>query len=140
MNAGILPTKRLELLHEIVPAARTIAMLVNPSNANTGPDVAVIQQAARTLGLKIEPLLHATSERDLDATFATLAQTRAGGVLISPDAAFTGGRKKLATLTLQYRMPSIYNSREYVQVGGSPDTVVAGPKPITKWASIPAAC
>lgn len=118
MNAGTLPTKRLELLHELVPTAQSIAMLVNPSNANFKLDTADVQQGASTLGLRIEPIVHATGERDFERVFATLVQMQARAILINPDAVFSSGRNKLADLALRHRMPSIYNSREYAEAGG----------------------
>jgi putative ABC transport system substrate-binding protein len=118
MNAGTLPTKRLELLHEIIPTVQAIAMLINPRNANSQLDTEVVQQAAKSLGLQIDPILHANSERDFEAVFTTLAQTRARALLISPDAVFSGGMSKLAALALRQGMASIYSSREYAESGG----------------------
>src|ERR1051326_2749837 len=118
MNAGTLPTKRLELLHEIIPKVQAIAMLINPRNANSKLDTAAVQQAAKSRGLRIEPLLHANSERDFEAVFTNLAHIRARGLLISPDAVFSGGMSKLAALAVRQGMASIYSSREYVESGG----------------------
>ena len=118
MNAGTLPTKRLELLHELIPTVQTIAMLINPRNANSKLDTAIVQQASKSLGLQIEPILHANSERDFEAVFTNLAQTRARALLIGPDAVFSGGMSKLAALALRQGMASIYSSREYAESGG----------------------
>ena len=118
MNAGTLPTKRVELLHELIPTVQTIAMLINPRNANSKLDTAIVQQAAKSLGLQTEPILHANSERDFEAVFTNLAHTRARGLLISPDAVFSGGMSKLAALALRQGMASIYSSREYAESGG----------------------
>jgi putative ABC transport system substrate-binding protein len=118
MNAGTLPTKRLELLHEIIPTVQAIAMLINPRNANFKLDTAVVQHAAKSLGLQIEPVLNANSERDFDAVFTNLAQTRARALLINPDAVFSGRMDKLAALALRQGMASIYSSREYAESSG----------------------
>src|SRR5207237_2718462 len=73
--------KKLELLHESVPAATTIALLVNPANPAAETDTRKIQEAARILGLQLH-VLHASSERDFDVAFATLLQLRAGALVI----------------------------------------------------------
>ena len=118
LNAGTLPTKRLELLHELVPAASVFAMLVNPTNANSGSDTADVQLAARGLGLQIVPVLKAESGREFESVFATLVRAQAKGLLISPDALFSNGRNQLAALADRYAMPTIYNNREYAEAGG----------------------
>jgi putative ABC transport system substrate-binding protein len=118
LNAGTLPTKRLELLHELVPAASVFAMLVNPTNANSGSDTAAVQLAARGLGLQIAPVLKADSAREFESVFATLVQVQAKGLLISPDALFSNGRNQIAALAERHAMPTIYNNREYAEAGG----------------------
>ena len=117
-TAGALPTKRLELLHELVPAASVFAMLVNPTNANSGSDIAVVQLAARGLGLQIAPILKAESERDFEIVFTTLVQVQAKGLLINNDALFSNGRSKLAVLAIRHAMPTIYGNRDYPKAGG----------------------
>ena len=92
LNAGTLPTKRLELLHELVPAASVFAMLINPTNGNSGSDAAAVELAAGGLGLQIAPVLKAESAREFESVFATLVQVQAKGLLISPDALFSNGR------------------------------------------------
>jgi len=78
LNAELGP-KRLELLHEVVPAATSMALLVNPTNPGLAAQSRDLQAAARTLGLQLH-ILHASTERDFDTVFATLAQTRTGGL------------------------------------------------------------
>jgi putative tryptophan/tyrosine transport system substrate-binding protein len=100
--------KRLELLHEAVPAATIVALLVNP----TSPDLAEssekdIARAARTLGLQLH-VLHASAERDFDMVFATLVQARAGALIIGADALFTSRLEQLAALTVRHAVPAIY--------------------------------
>src|SRR5262249_40083524 len=85
LNVEVGP-KRLELLHELLPAATTIAMLVNPTSPSIAePSSRTLQAAARALGLQLH-VLHASTERDFDTVFATLVQLRAGGLVIMPDA------------------------------------------------------
>jgi ABC-type uncharacterized transport system substrate-binding protein len=109
--------KRLELLHELLPTATTMSLLVNP----TSPTVAEtqskqLQAAARTLGLQLR-VLHASTERDFDAVFASLIQLRARGLVIAPDQFFTVRSEQLATLAVRHAVPAIYN-REFVVAGG----------------------
>jgi putative tryptophan/tyrosine transport system substrate-binding protein len=110
--------KRLELLHELVPAATIIGLLVNQTNpAIAEPLTRDMQAAARTLGLQIY-VLHASSERDFDAVFSTLSELRAGGLVIGPDALFISRSKQLAELTVRHAVPTITQFREFVVAGG----------------------
>ena len=110
--------KRLELLHELVPAATTMALLVNPTSlALSERTTRDLQTAGRALGLKIH-VLHASTEREIDSAFATFAQLRAGGLVIGPDAFFTSRAEELAALALRHRVPAIYQFREFVEAGG----------------------
>jgi putative ABC transport system substrate-binding protein len=109
--------KRLELLHEAVPTATTIALLVNPTNPNAETQARDAQAAARILGLGL-PVLRASTERDLDAAFATLAQLRAGGLVIGSDPFFNSRREQLAALTVRHAVPTIYGYREFAAAGG----------------------
>jgi putative ABC transport system substrate-binding protein len=110
--------KQLEVLHEMIPKATAIALLVNP----TSPLVAetqsrALQAAARTLGLKVH-VLHASTERDFDTVFATLVQQRANGLVISSEALFTNRSTLLAALSLRHGVPAIYQFREFAAAGG----------------------
>jgi putative tryptophan/tyrosine transport system substrate-binding protein len=110
--------KRLELLHEMVPAATVAAVLVNP----TSPDLAEtaardVQSAARTLGLELH-VLHASTERDFDHVFAMLAQLRAGVLVIGPDSLFVRRREQLGELTLRHAVPAIAPYPEFAAAGG----------------------
>jgi putative tryptophan/tyrosine transport system substrate-binding protein len=90
--------KRLELLHELLPNARTVALLVNPSNPVLAePQINDLETAAHTLGLELD-VLNARSERDFDAVFAKLKQLRVGGLVIGEDPLFTGHSEQLAAL------------------------------------------
>jgi putative ABC transport system substrate-binding protein len=103
LNVEVGP-KRLELLHELVPTATIIALLVNPTNPNAEILSRNAQAAARTLGLQLQ-VLHASTERDFDATFATAIQLQAGGLVIGADSLFTGRTGQLATLALRHAVP-----------------------------------
>jgi putative ABC transport system substrate-binding protein len=110
--------KQLELLHELVPTVTIIALLINP----TSPTLAEIQSrdlqaAANRLGLQLH-VLRASTERDFDTVFATLARLRVGGLVISSDAFFTSRVQKLADLSTSHSIPAIYWQREYVMAGG----------------------
>jgi putative tryptophan/tyrosine transport system substrate-binding protein len=109
--------KRLQLLRELVPTATSIAALVNP----TGPIAETLSRdlrdAAGALGLRLD-VLHASSERDFDAAFATVAQLRAGALLIVTDPFFVNQSEQLAALALHHAIPTIYSAREFVAAGG----------------------
>ena len=114
--------KRLELLHEMVPTATTMAALVNPTNPSNAEIISRdLQATARLLGLQLH-LLHAGSDADIDAVFATLTELRAGGLVIGTDAFFTSRDEKLAALALRYRIPTIYQWREFVAAGSFADS------------------
>jgi putative ABC transport system substrate-binding protein len=110
--------KRLELLHELIPTATIMALLVNP----TSPDLANAdskeqEAAARTLGLQLH-VLHASTEDDFDAAFANLVRLRAGGLVIGTDSFFNTEKEHLAELTLRHGIPTIHQYREFVAAGG----------------------
>jgi putative ABC transport system substrate-binding protein len=116
LNEEVAP-KRLELLHEVVPAATLIGLLLNPTNPVTEVFLRDQQAAARILGLQLH-VLHASTERDLDAAFATLVQLRAGALVIGQDAFFADRSELLAALALRHAVPAIYQNREFVAAGG----------------------
>jgi ABC-type uncharacterized transport system substrate-binding protein len=116
LNIEIGP-KRLELIHELVPAARVVALLSNPANPNSERQSRSIEAAAHSLGLQLH-VLHASSERDLDAAFATLAQLRAGALIIGADAFFINQSEQLGALALRHAVPAIALYREFVAAGG----------------------
>ena len=109
--------KRLELLHEVVPTATLIGVLVNPTGPNLKAVLRDLQAAARTLGLPIH-VLHASTERDFDPVFATLVQLRAGALVIGTDTFFNSQSGKLAALTVRHAVPAIYQYREFAAAGG----------------------
>ena len=110
--------KRLELLHELLPTAKVIALLVNPANPNVAEtNTKLLQMAARTLGLELH-VLNASNERDFDGVFAKLIQLRAGGLVIGPDSFFTSRNEQLAALTVRHAVPAIYHGRGFAVAGG----------------------
>jgi ABC-type uncharacterized transport system substrate-binding protein len=110
--------KRLELLHGVVPTATIVALLVNPTSPGLARSATKdMEAAARTLGVQLH-ILEASTERDFDTTFATLAQLRAGGLVISPDAFFTSRVEQLAAQAIRHAVPSIYHFREFAAAGG----------------------
>ena len=109
--------KRLELLHELVPTASVIVLLVNPTNALTEANTRSVQAAARALGLQLH-VLNASTERDFDAVFARLIQLRAGGLVIAADAFFISRSEQLGTLALRHAVPAIFQYREFAAAGG----------------------
>jgi putative ABC transport system substrate-binding protein len=110
--------KRLELLHEMIPTAKTIALLVNPgSPALSEPTIKDAQAAARTLGVNVH-VLHAQTALDLEKVFATVVQLRADGLVIGADTLFTGRADELAALALRHRVPAIYQYPEFTAAGG----------------------
>jgi putative ABC transport system substrate-binding protein len=116
LNTEVGP-KRLELLHELMPMATVIALLVNPTNPSAETYSTDLQAAARTLGLQLH-VLRASTEREIDAAFASLVQLRAGGLVIGPDGFFLGWRRQLAALAVRHAVPAIFQGREFAASGG----------------------
>jgi len=110
--------KQLALLHEVVPAATVVALLVNPTNpALAETQSRVIPAAARTLGLSLH-VLNASTDRDFDAVFARLAQLRAGALVIGVDAFFNSHSAQLAALATRHAVPTISAYQEFTAAGG----------------------
>jgi putative ABC transport system substrate-binding protein len=109
--------KRLELLHDVLPKATIMALLVNPNNPNAESQSKSTQAAARTLGLQLH-VLNASTEHGFDAVFTKLRELRAGALVIVQDTLFNTQSGQLAALSLRYSMPAIYVSREFVVAGG----------------------
>jgi putative tryptophan/tyrosine transport system substrate-binding protein len=117
LNAEVGP-KRLELLHELVPAATIVALLVNPTNPTLAESTTkALQVAARTLGVQLH-VLHASTDRDFDTVFATVTQLRAGALVIGADPFFTSRLEQLAALALRHALPTVYQFREFAVAGG----------------------
>jgi putative tryptophan/tyrosine transport system substrate-binding protein len=110
--------KRLELLHELIPAARVMALLVNPAAPILAePQSRAVRSAAQTLGLELH-VLNASTESELDAAFAKVIELRASGLVIGGDAFFTSNSKRLAALAVRYKVPAVYQWREFAAAGG----------------------
>jgi putative ABC transport system substrate-binding protein len=110
--------KRVELLHEMMPAATSIALLVNPAAGSLGELITTdLQTAARKRGLQFH-VLHANTVRDFDTVFATLAQLRASGLVIGSDPFFNSQSEQLAALAIRHAVPAIYQYREFANAGG----------------------
>jgi putative ABC transport system substrate-binding protein len=109
--------KRLELVHELVPGADPIAVLLNPTHTNLRSQVREMQAAAQSLGLHIQ-VLHANTDDDLMGAFATLRQLRAGALLIGADPFFTNRSRQLAIMALSQGLPAAYQYRGFVASGG----------------------
>jgi putative tryptophan/tyrosine transport system substrate-binding protein len=116
--ANELAAKRLALLHELVPKAVRIAVLVNPANVPaTESTLRDIPDAARAMGLQIQ-VLKASTRSEIEAAFATLLRDRAEALYVAGDVFFTSRRVQFATLAASYRIPASYPSREAVEAGG----------------------
>jgi putative tryptophan/tyrosine transport system substrate-binding protein len=110
--------KRLELLHELVPQAVRMAVLVNPSNAPIAETMLrAIPEAARAMGIQTQ-FLNAGTSREIEAAFATLARDRADALFVAGDGFFSSRRVQFATLTARHAIPATYALRAYVEVGG----------------------
>jgi putative tryptophan/tyrosine transport system substrate-binding protein len=116
LNVEIVP-KMLELLHEVVPTATTMAALVNPTNPNANSWSTGLQVAARTLGLELN-VLKASTERDIDKAFENLISLRVGGLVIVNDVFLITREEQLAALALRHKLPTIFQTRETVVAGG----------------------
>jgi putative tryptophan/tyrosine transport system substrate-binding protein len=112
-----LEPKRLELLHELIPAARTVGALVNRMHPIAEAQSSELQAAARGLGLKLQ-ILDASTERDFDAVFARLVELQADGLVIATDGLFISQSEHLARLAVRHAMPAIFQLRTFAAAGG----------------------
>jgi putative ABC transport system substrate-binding protein len=113
-----LEARKLGLLRELVPQVKMIAALINPNNSSA-PETQSrdLQAAARTIGLQIQ-IFNASSERDIAAAFASIAQLRAGALLVGADVFFSNQREQIVALTARHAIPAIYELREFAAAGG----------------------
>jgi putative ABC transport system substrate-binding protein len=110
--------KRLGLLHELVPKAVRVAVLVNPANAaNTETILREVREAARAIGLQTD-VLNASTSVEIDAAFATLARERPDALYVAPDGFFSSRRVQFVTMTARNRIPATYPNSEFVAAGG----------------------
>jgi putative ABC transport system substrate-binding protein len=109
--------KRLELLHELAPSSSSIAILLNPSNAQSQAQESEAHAAARVIGRRVL-VLKATTEHEIEDAFAVLARERAGALLVGADTFFLSQATLFVVLTARYSVPTIYTFRAYVDAGG----------------------
>ena len=109
--------KLLELMREALPATTSMVLLINPANPTIGPQRAVLQAAARTLGIDLHEMQAGSSE-ELDAAFEHMARLRIGGLVLTGDPFFNSRSEQIAALALRNRLPSIYPADTYAAAGG----------------------
>jgi putative ABC transport system substrate-binding protein len=109
--------KRLELLSELVPEAKVIALLVNPNFPDAEHQTREVQEAAAAKGVQV-PILKAATESEIDAAFASLVELHAGALLVGGDAFFASRRDQLVDLASREAVPAIYQGREFAAAGG----------------------
>jgi putative ABC transport system substrate-binding protein len=109
--------KLLDLLHEFVPAAAVVALLVNPTNPVSDSVTRNLQDAARSLGLRLH-VLRASTVSEIDAAFGTFIELRAGALVVAGDPLFTNQRNQIVALAARHALPAIYNARLYPAAGG----------------------
>ena len=112
-----LGAKRLALLHELIPAATTIAVLLNPKNPDSEDEAKDVLEAARALGVQIL-VLHAGSENEIDDAFTKMVEQRIGALMLGADTFFTSQRARIATLSTYLRIPTADSVREFPEAGG----------------------
>jgi len=112
-----LEDKRLQLLHELIPGATALGILLNPNNSYSESRLHDLETAAQTVGRRLV-VVRAGSERDLDTAFATLAEENAGAVVVGGDTFFNTRRDQIVALAARHRMPAVYQWREFVDAGG----------------------
>jgi putative ABC transport system substrate-binding protein len=113
----LLSAKRQELLHELVPSAAAVAMLVNPSAAQNRSELGEVQAAADKIGQQVR-FLNANNDDEIDAAFATLVEKRIAGLLVQGDVFFTSRRMQLVLLTTRHAIPTVFPWPEFVTAGG----------------------
>jgi putative ABC transport system substrate-binding protein len=115
--SNLLTAKRLELLHQLVPNANVIAVLLNPKNLNVELEKKEAQEAARAIGLQLV-LLQASTESEIDELFTNLAQQHVGAILASGDVLFGDRREQIAELAMRHTVPTCFSGRLQVVAGG----------------------
>jgi putative ABC transport system substrate-binding protein len=115
--AAELGPKRLQYLHECVPTATAVALLINPTNPSSDGVLREVRAAALALGLEVN-VFKASTERELDTVLDGIAQRHVGALMIAPDPFFTSQGGRLGTTTARRAVPTIYQGREFVDAGG----------------------
>jgi putative tryptophan/tyrosine transport system substrate-binding protein len=114
---GEMESKRLGLLHEVVPAAKTLAVLVNPTDPNVELQLRDLRETAPRVGVELV-ILDASTEGEFEGVFATMAERKAGGLLVGSDPFFNSRRARLIALTAQHQLPAIYEWPDFAIEGG----------------------
>ena len=109
--------KRVQVLHELVPQASLVAVLVNPKNPYTEPEIRAVHEGASSLGLRLH-VLGASTPGEINSAFGALAEVRAGALLVSADLYLFSRRQQFVALTARHALPVVYPWREYVDAGG----------------------
>lgn len=115
--AYLLDAKRVELMHELVPSASVIALLVNPNNPQADTQFADVEAASRKFGQRLV-ILKASTDSEIDLAIATLVQRRVNALLVSADPLFLSRRDQLVALVTRYAIPAIYEWRQFAETGG----------------------
>src|SRR5262249_49603955 len=108
--------KRFEILHELLPKASIIGLLINPNYPGSATEVAAVQAAARRIGVNVL-VLNASNEQEIDAIFDTLSRQQANALLVSADALFVSRRDQLVSLSARHAVPTLYDLRDFVMAG-----------------------
>ncbi len=114
--SSVLVSKQLELLHELVPQAAVVGIIVNPSNPNIDFELSELQSAAQKIGVQLA-VHRASTGSKIETAFSTLVQ-RAGALLVEPDTFFLDRREQLVALAARHAIPTMYSRREYAAIGG----------------------
>ncbi len=112
-----LVAKRLGILRDLLPSVKRIAMLVNPTRPGVDAQKAAVKEAAQTLGLALQ-FLEASREAEFDTAFQTAASQQDGALIVAPDSFFLTERARIADLATRYRIATMYELRDFVEVGG----------------------
>jgi ABC-type uncharacterized transport system substrate-binding protein len=112
-----LGSKQLGLLHELIPAAARVGLLVNPKSLLTERTMRDVTTASSAIGLRVD-VVQASDSREIESVFKTLVHNKADALLVGPDAFFVSRRLQLAILAARHALPAVYNVREYAEAGG----------------------
>jgi putative ABC transport system substrate-binding protein len=128
LNTEVLP-KRLQLMHEVVPAAAKIALLVNPTNSAAEGQLKDAQAAAHSLGRELQ-VLNASTEREIEAAFVSLAPLRVAGLVVAGDGLFVRLSEQIAAHALRHALPAIFQFSDFTAAGG---LMTYGADPMTQY-------
>jgi putative ABC transport system substrate-binding protein len=117
MLAVAVEPKKLQFLHDLIPQAKVIGVMVNPGNANAPTIIAELQTAAKSLGVEL-PIVKAAAEGEFRAAFDALIRQRAEGLVVAADPFFNSQRETLVALATQHALPAAYEFREFAAAGG----------------------